>query len=175
VLREQLGEKLIAMAELDFSGAVVNRGEPDAQEKGRERREPRQRKGQRGDLRVTPWSKKPDEKTSLERPKQKRRSKGAEHAWRARDDERPSRKLRRKFHGARDDERRPQPQGKLRPGSLTDRKGRSVSVERYGEPPMREQPREESSKRPHKPSGRRRAPDRARGARPHRPRDKGKS
>jgi len=197
VLREQLGEKLIAMAELDFSGAVVNRAEPDAQEKSRERREPSSRKGPRGDLRVTSWSKKPDEKTSLERPKQKRRSKGAEHAWRARDDERPSRKLRRKFHGARDDERRPQPQGKLRPGSLTDRKGRSVAVERYGEPPMREQPREELSKRPrlgerqdrgkdesknerfgkrpHKPSGRRRAPDRARGARPHRPRDKGKS
>jgi 23S rRNA pseudouridine2605 synthase len=197
VLREQLGEKLIAMAELDFSGAVVRREEPEA----RERREPSPRKGPRGDLGVTPWSKKPDEKTGLERPKQKRRSKGAEHAWRARDDERPSRKLRRKFHGARDDERRPQPQGKLRAGSLTDRRGRSVAVERYGEPPMREQPREELSKRPrfgerqdrskdesknegqnerfgkrpHKPSGRRRAPDRARGARPHRPRDRGKS
>ena len=39
VLREQLGEKLIAMAELDFSGAVVRREEADAQEKGRERRE----------------------------------------------------------------------------------------------------------------------------------------
>src|SRR5579862_1862220 len=54
VLREQLGEKLIAMAELDFSGAVVRREEADAQEKGRERRE--RSKSPRGDHRVTPWS-----------------------------------------------------------------------------------------------------------------------
>jgi 23S rRNA pseudouridine2605 synthase len=192
VLREQLGEKLIAMAELDFSGAVVNRAEPEAQEKGRERREPGPRKGPRSDLRVTPWSKKPVEKSALERPKQKRRSKGAEHAWRAHDDAQPGRKLRRKFHGARADDSRPHPPGKARAGSLTDRKGRSVTVERYGEPPVREAPRDEfakrerfggrkdeskserSGKRPHKSSGRRRAPDRARGARPHQPRDKGK-
>ena len=203
VLHEQLGEKLIAMAELDFSGAVVRREEPEAQDKGKERREPGPRKGARGDLKLTAWSKKPDEKPGAERPKQKRRSKGAEHAWRARDEERPGKKLRRKFHGARDDEHRPQPQGKRRAGSLTDRKGRSVAVERYGEPPVREAPRdafakrerfgerqdrrqdrhqdrrqderknernnERFGKRPHKPFGRRRAPDRARGARPHRP------
>ena len=194
VLREQLGEKLIAMAELDFSGAVVNRAEPDAQE----RREPSPRKGARGDLRVTSWGKKPAEKSTVEqRPKQKRRSKGAEHAWRAHDDDQPGRKLRRKFHGARADDSQPHPPGKVRAGSLTDRKGRSVAVERYGKPPVREAPRdafakrarvsehqdqrkdesknERFGKRPHKPSGRRRAPDRARGARPHRPRDKGKS
>jgi 23S rRNA pseudouridine2605 synthase len=190
VLREQLGEKLIAMAELDFSGAVVKREDPEA----RERHEPSQRRGPRSDLRVTSWSKKPDEKTGAERPKQKRRSKGAEHAWRARDDERPGKKLRRKFHGASDDEHRPQPQGKRRAGSLTDRKGRSVAVERYGEPPVREASRdafakrerfgerpdrrkdesknERLGKRPHKPSGRRRAPDRARGARPRRPKSR---
>jgi len=199
VLREQLGEKLIAMAELDFSGAVVRREDPEAREKGKERREPGPRKGPRGDLKLTSWSKKPDEKPGAERPKQKRRSKGAEHAWRAHDDAQPGRKLRRKFHGARADDQRPQPQGKMRSGSLTDRKGRSVAVERYGEPPVREQPREEFGKRPrfgarqerskdernderknerfgkrpHKPSGRRRAPDRARGARPHRPKGKG--
>ncbi len=192
VLREQLGEKLIAMAELDFSGAVLRREEADAQEKGRERRE--RGKSPRGDHRVTPWSKKPDEKTNAARPKQKRRTKGAEHAWRAHDDEQPGRKLRRKFRGARADESRPQPPGKMRAGALTDRKGRSITVERYGEPPAREQPREEFSKRPrfgerqdrskdertnerfgkrpHKPSGRRRAPDRSRGARPHRPKGK---
>jgi 23S rRNA pseudouridine2605 synthase len=194
VLREQLGEKLIAMAELDFSGATITREDPEAREKGKERRGPSERKGPRGDFKLTPWSKKPDEKTSAERPKQKRRSKGAEHAWRARDDERPARKLRRKFHGARADERGEHPSGKMRGGSLTDRKGRSVAVERYGEPPAREAPRdtfakrerfgerpdrrrdernnERPGKRPHKPSGRRRAPDRSRGARPHRPKGK---
>jgi 23S rRNA pseudouridine2605 synthase len=203
VLREQLGEKLIAMAELDFSGAVVRREGPDGQEKGQERRERGPRKEPRGDLRVTSWSKKPDDKTGAERPKPKRRSKGAEHAWRARDEERPVRKLQRKFHGARADDPRPHPPGKKRAGSLTDRKGRSVTIERYGEPPVREAPRdafakrerygerqdrhqgrrndertnerknertnERFGKRPHKPSGRRRASDRARGARPHRP------
>jgi 23S rRNA pseudouridine2605 synthase len=203
VLREQLGEKLIATAELDFTGAVVRREEPDPQEKGRERREPRLRKGAGGDLRLTPWGKKPAEKPAIEqRPKQKRRSKGAEHAWRTHDDEQPGRKLRRKFHGARAEDPRPQPQGKRRAGSLTDRKGRSVTVERYGEPPVSEAPREEFSKRPrfgerqdrskderknenrnestserfgkrpHKPSGRRRAPDRAGGARPRRPKSR---
>ena len=195
VLREQLGEKLIAMAELDFSSSVVKRAEPDAQEKGQERREPSPRKGPRGDHRVTSWGKKPVEKSAVEqRPKQKRRSKGAEHAWRAHDDEQPGKKLRRKFHGARADNSRPHPPGKVRAGSLTDRKGRSVAVERYGEPAVREAPRdafakrerfgerqdrrkdesknERFGKRPHKPSGRRRAPDRVRGARPHRPKSR---
>jgi 23S rRNA pseudouridine2605 synthase len=200
VLREQLGEKLIAMAELDFSSAVARRAEPDAQEKRQERREPRPRKDARGDLRLTPWGKKPAEKSAVEqRPKRKRRSKGAEHAWRAHDDEQPGRKLRRKFRGARAEDSRPHPPGKARAGSLTDRKGRSVAVERYGEPPAREalrkaprdafakrerfgerqDPRKDESKnerfgkRPHKTSGRRRASDRSRGARPHRPKGKG--
>jgi 23S rRNA pseudouridine2605 synthase len=179
VLREQLGEKLIAMAELDFAAPVTARAEPDAPKSPQRRpnREPR----------VTPWAK----KVTDERPKQKRRSKGAEHAWRAHDEGQPAKKLRRRFHGARDEESRPQPPGKMRTSALTDRKGRPVAVERYGEPPVRETPRQDfgkrarfgerknerdggdAGKRPHKASGRRRAPDRARGARPHRPRDKG--
>ncbi|MGB6940392.1 MAG: hypothetical protein WBE14_27785, partial [Xanthobacteraceae bacterium] len=140
--------------------------------------------------RVAPWPKKPAQKSNDERPKQKRRSKGAEHAWRAHDEERPTKKLRRKFRGVRAEDARTHPGGKMRADALTDRKGRRVAVERYGEPPVREMPRDESgeqfgrsassersserpgprpSKRPHKPSGRRRASDRARGARPSAP------
>jgi len=85
----------------------------------------------------------------------------------------------------------------MRASALTDRKGRPVAVERYGERPAQEAPRrdfgervridkrarfgernderkgerkdEQSRKPARKPPGRRRAPDRARGARPHQP------
>jgi len=181
VLREQLGERLITMAELDFSRPATMRAEPEAPQ----RPERRPRDG----TRITPWSKKPAQKSTDERPKQKRRGKSAEHAWRAHDEEGPTKKLRRKFRGARAEDARPHPGGKVRADSLTDRKGRHVAVERYGKPPAPEMPREESGKqfgksgrferaserpgkRPHKPSGRRRAPDRARGARPRRPKSK---
>ena len=146
VLREQLGEKLIALAELDFSAPVVARAEdPDMPR----RSEPRPR----DKTRVAPWSKKPPERPGQrpgnERTKQKRRSKGAEHAWRGRDEEHPVKKLRRKFHGSRDAEPRAQPSGKARVDALTDRKGRRIPVDRYGEPPVREGPRTESAKRGH--------------------------
>ena len=187
VLREQLGDKLIAAMELDLSAPIAARAEPDAAKPSERRRS--------DETRVTPWPKKSD---GNERPKHKSRSKDAEHTWRAHDEARPARKLRRRFHGARDDETRPQPQGKMRADALTDRKGRRVAVERYGNAPEPQAPHrdfskgtrfgerkgerenerknERSYKRPHKPahkpSGRRRAPDRARGARPHRPKGK---
>jgi 23S rRNA pseudouridine2605 synthase len=178
VLREQLGERLIAMAELDFSGPATMRAEPEAPQ----RPERRPRDG----TRVTPWSKKPAQKSNDERPKQKRRSKGAEHAWRAHDEERPIKKLQRKFHGARAEDARPHPGGKVRADALTDRKGRRVAVERYGKPPVQETPRQDFGKRgrferasersgkpPRKSSGRRRASDRAGGARPRHPKGRG--
>jgi len=196
VLREQLGERLVALAGADFSAPVTVRADPDMERQPTER-PPAPRRGDRP--RVTPWSKKPAEKPGNERPKPKRRSKGAEHAWRAHNEDRPAKKLRRKFHGARVEESRTPPRGKLRADSLTDRKGRRVHVERYGEPPVRDAPREEIQKRGRfgertgerpggrkngnadrnatrnagkhtgKPSGRRRAPDRASGARPRNP------
>jgi 23S rRNA pseudouridine2605 synthase len=184
VLREQLGERLVASAGADFSAPVTIRAYPD------EERQPPPHRGDRP--RITPWSKKPVDKPGNERPKPKRRSKGAEHAWRAREEAQPVKKLHRKFRGARGDESRAQPGGKMRTESLTDRKGRPVRVERYGEPPVREAPRDESPKRGRfgkrsgersggrpnkhageraaKHSGRRRAPDRAGGARPRTPR-----
>ena len=178
VLREQLGERLIALAELDFSGPATMRAEPEAQQ--RPERRPRD------DIRVTAWPKKPRDASGNERPKQKRRSKNAEHAWRAHDEERPIKKLQRKFHGARAEDARPHPGGKVRADALTDRKGRRVAVERYGKPPVQETPRQDFGKRgrferasersgkpPRKSSGRRRASDRAGGARPRHPKGRG--
>jgi 23S rRNA pseudouridine2605 synthase len=81
------------------------------------------------------------------------------HAWRPREEERPNKKLKRKYHGARnDEERRQTPAGKARTGALKDRKGRMIPIERHGEPPKREEPlkRHESrgdfSKRKERPS-----------------------
>jgi 23S rRNA pseudouridine2605 synthase len=186
VLREQLGERLIALSGADFSAPVTIRAEPDAE------RQPPSRRGDRP--RVTSWAKKPADKPGNERPKPKRRSKGAEHAWRSHDEEQPVKKLHRKFRGARGEETRAEPSGKMRAESLTDRKGRHVRVERYGEPPVQETPRNKppergrfgkgsdkrSSGRPNKHagqhapkhSGRRRAPDRASGARPRPPKSR---
>ncbi len=91
------------------------------------------------------------------------------HAWRAREEEQLRKKLRRKFHGARRDEpRREKPTSAMRAELLTDRKGRFVAVERYGQPPLEEPPRREQPAR-----GRhrhRRSPDRASGPRPRHPR-----
>jgi 23S rRNA pseudouridine2605 synthase len=184
VLREQLGEKLAEMAGLDFAAPITARPEPDAPR--------RMQRPSREKTQLTPWVKKTGDakRTGDERPKPKRRSKAAEHAWRARDEARPAKKLRRRFHGARDDEARIQPQGRKRSEALTDRKGRHVAVERYGERPVREakrpefvkrerfgerndRPDERPHRRPHKPAKRsRRSSDRGHGPRPHRPKSK---
>ncbi len=181
VLREQLGDKLIAAAGLDFAAPVAARASSDGPKSPE-----RQRKDE---ARVTPWPKKAA--GDGERPKQKRRGRNAEHTWRVQNEARPAKKLRRRFHGTRDHDSRPQPQGKMRAGALTDRKGRSVRVERYGErsapeEPIRDfgpgvpfgersderhsrRPQKTSPRHPLKSSGRRRSPDRSRGPRPHRP------
>jgi 23S rRNA pseudouridine2605 synthase len=87
------------------------------------------------------------------------------HSWRAPEEERPSKKFKRKFHGARRDNepQRQHPTGEARADVLTDRKGRSVPVERHGQPPPREPPQKVPEKRGK--FGRRRSPDRAAGPR----------
>jgi 23S rRNA pseudouridine2605 synthase len=87
------------------------------------------------------------------------------HTWRAHEEERPGKKFQRKFHGARRDtnEPRQQPTSETRTDVLTDRKGRSVPVERHGQPPPRELPQKRVEKRGR--HGRRRSPDRASGPR----------
>jgi len=87
------------------------------------------------------------------------------HSWRAHEEERPGKKLRRKFHGAHRDTKEPRqyPTSEARIDVLTDRKGRSVPVERHGQPPPREPPQKRPEKRGR--HGRRRSPDRASGPR----------
>ncbi len=99
------------------------------------------------------------------------------HAWRTREEERPGKKLKRQYHGARDDteKERPRPPGKARTGALTDRKGRVVAVERHGEPPKREEPRRGFATRNQRKDGgpsRRRSSDRSSGPRPRNPRSR---
>jgi len=93
------------------------------------------------------------------------------HAWRQREEERPQKPLRRKFKGARraDATGPERPAGPPRAELVTDRKGRAIPVERFGQPPDIEPRQERRSKHPPKRAPRR-AFDRASGARPSRPR-----
>jgi len=88
------------------------------------------------------------------------------HSWRAHEEERPGKKLQRKFHGARreTESERQHPTSEVRADVLTDRKGRNVPVVRHGQPPPREPPQVRPEKRGR--HGRRRSsPDRASGPR----------
>jgi 23S rRNA pseudouridine2605 synthase len=125
VLREQLGEKLVRLSGADFSAP----------------RAPPRPSPERNDA----------QRTALAKPasgKRKNRNSSA-HAWRAHEEGRPAKKLRRIFRGSRRDmpERHP-PAGEARSEVLTDRQGRPVAVERYGrraqsssKRPRRRQPR----------------------------------
>ena len=137
VLREQLGDKLVALSGLDFSAPIA----------------PQKR----------------EDKPGKERPKSPR------HSWRARaeGDAGPPKPQRHKFHGARrDKEQRQQPVGKARAAILTDRTGRAVPVERFGQAPVQKPaqvpPRQAAPKRGWR--GRRHSADRAAGPRPRHPR-----
>jgi len=153
VLRAQFGERLGTQAAADFSGPIA-------------RPVPPQRELRTGAGREEPASKKTKERKS------------SDHAWRAHEADRPTKKLRRKFHGGkRGAEKREPPAGDARAGVLHDRKGRPVAVERYGQPPAPQAPgeahkdrREKGLGRSSRVHGRRRSPDRASGPRPRRPR-----
>ena len=151
VLREQLGEKLVRHSGADFSAPIMPpRPLPEADD-ARRPASPKVASGK---------SKNPS---------------STAHAWRTHEEGRPAKKLRRKFRGARRDiPGRELPSGKARAETLTDRKGRLVTVERYGEPPaieatLQERPRFQAKRaQRHKP----RARDRAAGPRPRQPRGK---
>ncbi len=143
-LREQLGERVVAASSADFSIPVaVPASAPRRLGKKEEARSDVQEKAAHG--------------------------KSSSHSWRAHEQERPAKKLRRKFHGAGRDRVKPRekPVGPARTEVLSDRKGRAVRVERFGQPRPVERPAKPEPKRDHR---RRHAPDRASGARPHRPR-----
>jgi 23S rRNA pseudouridine2605 synthase len=155
VLREQLGDKLVKLAEADFSAPIAPM--PAVPRPDGEPRTARPRPG------------KPREAARPQPEKEKRKARqSTHHAWRAHEEERTTKKLHRKFHARRKDGSRVPPAGGLRAELVSDRKGRPVPVERYGKPPVRDRP----VKAPAKPvgRGRRRAPDRAFGARPRQPR-----
>jgi 23S rRNA pseudouridine2605 synthase len=147
VLREQLGERLIAQSGADFSAPLAA---PAA--------------------RPAPAPRPPLEARAPASAKAKNR-KSPHHAWRAHEQDQPSKKLRRKFHGARRNaEPVEHPRGKARESLLTDRKGRPVAVERHGEPPPPHAPREEHKDAFPRPRGRHRSSDRNSGPRPRHPR-----
>jgi 23S rRNA pseudouridine2605 synthase len=155
VLREQLGDKLAAESDADFASPVAVPPSPRRRDEAPEK------------ARAKPVNEK------------SKGRKSTDHAWRARESERPTKLLRRTFRGGRRDvEKRDQPSGEKRAGLLTDRKGRPVPVERYGQPPVKEalqrnEAKDEKRGGSRGRSGRHRgAPDRASGARPKQPRDR---
>ncbi len=205
VLREQLGERVIAEAKCDFAAPVVERPEERAAEAtrrderrprernerhGREERRGREERGQRRDgerrdFRRGEHPRRGDERGPHRRPEPRddkppgRPRRG--HAWRQ--DDAP---LRRHYRGKRDElahedasgrgqsagPKRGEAAGPKRAGLLTDRKGRRVLVERFGEKKPREEERKESRFGSRARKGRSRRPDRARGPRPSRPRER---
>jgi hypothetical protein len=68
-------------------------------------------------------------------------------------DQGPAPKLRRKFHGARRVDRPPPPAGPARAGLVTDRKGRRVLVQRFGEAAAAAAPQHDARRPPRRPSG----------------------
>jgi 23S rRNA pseudouridine2605 synthase len=144
-LREQLGERLGKISALDFSAPVTPR------------QPPQQRDAPRPDKERKPTG-----------------HKSGHHSWRARDDERPQKPVRRKFHGARRNDGKPhESAGDKRAAVLSDRKGRPILVERYGQPPAKEQPAKEPPRQETRNRHRRRAFDRASGPRPRHPKGRG--
>ena len=183
VLREQLGERLVSASGADFSSPVSDPPAPapppprdDAPRTARPPQDDARRTGRppRGDSRRMARPQRDDARDKApprlltEKPKNRHSS---DHAWRAHEDNRTTKKLRRKFRGARHDtEKRDQPGGEKRAEQLQDRKGRPVAVERYGQPPS-QQPREErKNKHTQARSRHRSSSDRASGPRPHHPR-----
>ena len=199
VLREQLGDKLVALSGADFSAPVAEtstrqrrdeRAEAEPWEPTSERSRDRKSSDRAWRARDDKRPKLRDDAAGGPRPKpageKSKTRQSTDHAWRAREAERPTKLLRRTFRGKSDGaggggKKREQPSGEKRAGLLTDRKGRRVAVERYGQPPVKQAPRREAPKAGPKAgprsekrgrSGRRRAPDRASGARPRQPRGK---
>jgi 23S rRNA pseudouridine2605 synthase len=144
VLREQLGERLVRLSGADFSGPRPLAPRQPAREDARA---------------IAPHQ---------PRERAKRRA-SSDHAWRAHQEDRPTKKLRRKFRGARSDRRerlareeRPQTE------TLTDRKGRRVAVEKYLHTPAGESVRQDRQEDDR--SFRGKSEHHRRGKRPPRPR-----
>jgi len=164
VLREQLGERVEALSGADFSAPVTPPPPPEEREMTRGNAVQRPTRPASAGGKST-HDKSPVQKSTGHKPIGR---KSTSHSWRAHEEERPAKKLRRKFRGSRDDEKASERSSeKPRTGLLTDRKGRRVLVERFGQNKPPEQPEKGAPKRGR--HGRRFAPDRTSGARPRRP------
>jgi len=213
VLRDQLGARVVAEAEADFSGPLLARA-PEAESEARtephrdrgprrddrrqarrddhrrddrrrddNRRDDRRRDDHRRDDRRRDDHRRDDRRRNDHRQDDRRRGRRDEtrsdkppgrprrgHAWRSEDAP-----LRRHYRGERKEAPRisDEAAGPKRPGLLSDRKGRRVLVERFGETKPREETRPHGKKKfgPRQPpKGRsRRRHDRAHGPRPSRP------
>jgi 23S rRNA pseudouridine2605 synthase len=152
VLRDQLGERIVAQAGADFSGPITDvpveamRERPARVDKGFDRHEHREqnrgdrhREHDRGD-RHRDRTERP--RYAEEKPGQRKARSG--NAWREHDAS-----GKRKFHGSRRDERPVEDEraGK-RVGLLRDRRGRNVLVERYAKEQPPEQPEARASFKP---------------------------
>ena len=123
VLREQLGDKLVRLSGVDFSTP-----RPPPRTKSRHDHE------------------RQDQKSNVAQQKSQRSKHRTsyDHAWRMHEADRPSKKLRRKFHGARRDRvEAPTRHEQAQTDILTDRKGRPVAVERYARVPPAEPARQD--------------------------------
>jgi len=199
VLRDQLGERVIAEAKCDFSAPIIERPEEEAaEEPRRDARRPREGKERRGrEERHGRDERRGREERDQRRDGERRDFKRGDHPRRddqrgrhrrhePRDDKpagRPRRgdawrqedaPLRRHYRGGHDEgQHAPERSGPKRSGLLTDRKGRRVLVERFGEKKPQPEERKEGrfgKRSPRK--GRARRPDRARGPRPSHPRER---
>jgi 23S rRNA pseudouridine2605 synthase len=128
VLREQLGEKLARLSGADFSASSsapssAPRPTPSSAPRPMPPQKPSHDRG-----RAT-------EAHPIDQQKQRDRSKSrktSDHAWRVHEEGRPTKKLRRRFHGTRKDRQAiPQRTERAQSDTLTDRKGRAVAIERY--------------------------------------------
>jgi 23S rRNA pseudouridine2605 synthase len=156
VLREQLGERLVALSGADFSTPIAAPPRRDENDATHGRAE--QKSGKQTSDRQRPAGQKPAGAKSTSRI-------ATSHSWRAHEDERPAKKLRRKFRGSRREDRASPEAASSKPraGLLTDRKGRRVLVERFQQEssaPASAPPQGRSHK-PHRgPPGRQRRPRR---------------
>ena len=191
-LREQLGERIAAQANANFSGPIVRTGQhgttvgsPRLRE-GVDFRAQRRKSGEgdsqrpqtRGDtpspgsLRDPTSPHKRGEARAPTPDKPRKRHRGHKHVWR--DEGKP---VRSKFRGTRAERREPRaPADHGETGILSDRKGRKVTLVRLtgkGEPDKRA-PRRAQGDAPNPRSGRRsrRGFDRRSGPRPSRPRER---
>jgi len=168
VLRAQLGERLVALAGADFSAPIAKQAdlprdlhrqpEPAAKRPSKDERGPTRGGAPRRD----------DADQSESRRTVRPRPTSPAHAWRRPEEDRPAKKLRRKFRGSRREDEKPAERSaeKPRAGLLTDRKGRRVLVERFGQNKPPHQPESSTPKRGR--PGRRVAPDRSSRQRPRR-------